>query len=107
MSTTPPLPDGAIVAFDIETDGLFDGDTPPSITCCATRIVTSAGDTHVRFFHSNYSEKMTVGDIADLIEYLYGMQLAGATIVTFNGAGFDFRVMQAHVAEDPKLCETS
>ncbi|WP_341246870.1 ribonuclease H-like domain-containing protein [Nereida ignava] len=90
-------------AFDIETSGLFDGDVPPDVTCCAVRIEASATP-HIRLFHSNWAAAMTTDDLADLVEYLYALHLAGVTIVTFNGAGFDFKVLWAHLCGVPSLC---
>lgn len=90
------------VAFDIETDGLFDNDTPPNITCCATRLVV-ADKVHTRTFHSDFAPAMTPRDIGEMVHYLFSLHLAGVTVVTFNGAGFDFKVVHAHVAHDPGL----
>lgn len=104
MSRNTPSTRGAHIAFDIETDGLFDGDEPPGITCCATRLVYDGG-AHVRYFHSNFGPKMTPADIGDLVEYLYALHRAGVTVVTFNGGGFDFKVVHAYVKDDPKLNE--
>jgi len=92
----------SVVAFDIETDGLFDGDTPPAITCCATRLVADGGH-HLRTFHSNYAAAMTAATMVDVVEYLYALHRTGTTIVTFNGGGFDFKVLHAHLREDPKM----
>lgn len=93
----------AFVAFDIETDGLFESEIPPSITCCAAHIV---GDReHVRTFHSEYAPAMTPRDIAGVVEYLYALHIAGVTVVTFNGAGFDFRVVAAHLEHDADALE--
>lgn len=96
------------VAFDIETTGLFEGDTPPGITCCATRL-ESGGKVHVRTFHSDYADVMKTGDIVALVEYLYSLALADVTITTFNGAGFDFRVLAAHIKDNRvalSMCKT-
>ena len=94
--------EASFVAFDIETDGLFEGDTPPNITCCATHFV-QAEDVVCKVFHSNYAPAMTADDIAAVVEYLCELEGRGAKVVTFNGAGFDFKVVAAHVRELPDV----
>ena len=90
-------------AFDIETTGLFDGEVPPDVTCCAVRLEASATP-HVRLFHSDWAKAMSTRDLADLVEYLYALHLTGVKIVTFNGAGFDFKVLWAHLCGIPAMC---
>lgn len=90
------------VAFDIETDGLFDGTTPPNITCCATRLVKGDSDFIPRVFHSQYAPAMLPRDICDMVEYLYALHVSGVHVVTFNGAGFDFKVVFEHLKDHPR-----
>lgn len=80
----------ATCSFDIETDGVDN----PAITCAAT-IVTNhdTGATHTRTWHSKLGELMSERRIAEMVQYLYSLHVAGVRLVTFNGASFDFRVV--------------
>ena len=81
-------------AFDIETTGLIEDGVYPDVTCAATRLVD--GDETVTSWHSDYAPTMTAATMNELLEYLWEQHLRGVTIVTFNGAGFDFRVLFEH-----------
>lgn len=90
------------VAFDIETDGLFDGDEPPSITCaCTIQLHRHAAGcfepSPARHWHSDLeaADCMQQLEISELVTYLFSMLQNGYPPVTWNGAGFDFRVLHA------------
>ena len=71
------------VAFwDLETTGLDDD-------CAATVGVVGDNDGNVQVFHSGYGCEMTVATAVEMLEALE----AADTVVTFNGASFDFRVL--------------
>lgn len=87
-------------AFDIETTGLIEEGKPaPDVTCAATRLVCDGVET-VKSWHSAYADTMTVETMNELIEYLWEQDLRGVTVVTFNGAGFDFRVLFEHTRNE-------
>lgn len=83
---------GRYVTFDLETTGLYENGVRPDITCGATRLVD--GPLVVtRTWHSDYANVMTVATANECIEYLCQLQEAGVTVVSFNGADFDLRVL--------------
>lgn len=67
--------------FDIETDGLEDG---AQITCAATMTATET-----LTWHSSLAPYMSIEDLLSLVEYLLRQDL----VVTYNGAGFDFKIL--------------
>lgn len=92
------------VAFDLETDGLFDGDTAPLITCACTihlhrHGVGSFEPSPALHWHSDIenSDCMQAFEIFELVNYLFEQLENGYPPVTWNGAGFDFRVLHANV----------
>ncbi len=84
------------VAFDLEIADDLPGDDEEmrhdlGITCAAT--VTDTGRTRV--WHDNYAERMSKERACELVKYLATQHAEnGKTIVTWNGLGFDFRVLQ-------------
>ncbi len=93
------------LAFDLETaktdipngDDLM-GHLPLGITCAAT--LTSDEDLQT---WDGLSDKMTVQQCRQLVQYLWRMHFVlGYTIVGFNSASFDFRVL----AEESRAYET-
>ena len=87
-------------AFDIETTGLFEEGKPaPDVTCAATRLVRDGVET-VKSWHSDYADTMTVETMKELLEYLWEQHLCGVTVTSFNGAGFDFRVLFEHTRSE-------
>ena len=89
------------LAFDIETAKEVPGDfsawrshRPLGIICAAT----CASDAEPRLWHSKTSEdrpaqQMSQADVQQLVSYLCIMASQGYTILTWNGAGFDFDVL--------------
>jgi hypothetical protein len=71
-----------VVFWDLETTGLDDD-------CAATVGVVGDNDGNVQVFHSGYGCEMTVATAVEMLEALE----AADTVVTFNGASFDFRVL--------------
>lgn len=101
-----------VVAFDLEvTTGWSRGEDwslllPLGISCAATR---RSGDEETRvwsgqpnFEGDTYPPKMDVEGCETLAEYLIRAYHEGYKPVTWNGAGFDFRVLHAEL-ETPKL----
>ena len=83
--------------MDIETTGL----EAPDITCAATLVVNQeTGIEHCHAWHSGLGGTMTRPKLLDLVDYLYGLFVAGVPIVTFNGLGFDWRVICDQVGDD-------
>lgn len=84
------------VFFDVETTGLLpDG----RITCAVTqagddvRTWVSPGDTDQTY------QLMTSEKANELVEYLYSFS-QGKNVVTFNGAHFDFKMLNKHLEDD-------
>lgn len=64
---------------------------PFGISCAAT-FAEDEGAPHM--WHGvNYANKMEQDNVCQLIEYMMSMVEDGYTILTFNGAGFDFEVL--------------
>jgi hypothetical protein len=89
------------LAFDIETAKILPEDAdirahrPLGISCAA---VLFEGDEQPSLWYSvnpdrTPREKMTPGDLSDLVDYLCGQVEAGYMIVTWNGLGFDFDIL--------------
>jgi hypothetical protein len=86
------------LAFDIETGRMAESDwrscRPLGITCAATLMADSqepvlwhGGD------RQSPSEQMSRDEAADLVHHLAAHVDRGYTIVTWNGAGFDFDIL--------------
>lgn len=81
------------VAFDIETTGLIVPGAPwPEVTCAATRLC-SENDVEVRRWHSDYAQVMLPTTINEMLDYLMDCHRKSITIISFNGASFDFQVL--------------
>ncbi|GIV51017.1 MAG: hypothetical protein KatS3mg038_1538 [Candidatus Kapaibacterium sp.] len=90
-----------LLAFDIETaTQLVDFDDEAKrkagIACAAT---LAEDEEDVRFFYSKSATRMTQKDAVALVRFLQRSATDGYTIVTWNGASFDFCVL----AEESKL----
>jgi hypothetical protein len=89
------------MAFDLEIaqalpEGLEDWKSirPLGITCAAT--LTSEGDLSLFSASSEsggYAERMTVRQAGDLVDHLKAAAASGATVLTWNGLGFDFDIL--------------
>ncbi len=89
------------LAFDIETAKEVPGDfsqwrnhRPLGIICAAT----CASDAEPQLWHSKNADgkpatQMTQTDVNQLVSYLVIMATQGYTVLTWNGAGFDFDVL--------------
>ena len=101
------------LAFDLETAKELAGDfsgwrahRPLGITCAAT----CAQDAEPRLWHSRTPEgaparRMTQADLQSLASYLSIMASQGYTIVTWNGASFDFDIL-AEESGSHTLCRS-
>jgi len=98
------------VAFDIETDGLFDdGAPPPPVVCAATMCMVDQGqgafhvDPPVSWCAGVESPSfMGASHICELVDYLTdALETKRMRPLTWNGLGFDFRVLAAHLDEFP------
>jgi hypothetical protein len=101
MTTKKKQPTRKYLAFDIETAKELPGDfslwrnhRPLGITCGAT----CASDAEPKLWHSKTSagkpaRQMTRDDLRALVDYLRIMASQGCTILTWNGASFDFDVL--------------
>jgi len=81
-------------SFDIETNGTED----PFVTCASTRLEVPGRPPHTVLWHSSFGTQMNPASLAAMVEYLYALHVTGTPIVTFNGAGFDFRVVHDQLA---------
>lgn len=86
------------LAFDIEIatpipDGTTDWEPyrPFGISCAAT--FAQDEDAPHMWYGANYANRMEEDQVCQLVDYLQQMVYGGYTIVTFNGAGFDFRCL--------------
>lgn len=109
------LPARKYLAFDIETAKELPGDfslwrnhRPLGISCAATW--ASDADA-VRRWHSKTSDgtpakTMSPKDAKELVDYLRAMADQGYTILTWNGASFDFDVLaeEADAKDDCRAC---
>jgi len=94
------------VAFDLEiAKAIPDGETdwdkhrPLGISCAAT--LTSDGD--LKLWHGKesggvYAEKMTPAEVGRLAEYLQELARGGYPALSWNGLGFDFKVLADEAA---------
>ena len=101
MAQQSKLPPRKYLAFDIETAKELPGDfalwrdhRPLGISCAAS----CACDGEPKLWHSTTDEgkparQMTQADTKRLVEYLCAMVSDGYTILTWNGASFDFDVL--------------
>ncbi len=90
------------IAFDIETAKIIDGPVgdlkshrPLGITCAAT---LSSEEDEPRTWHGKTAEgtpspQMSTGEVAELVQFLVNASSKGATILTWNGLGFDFDIL--------------
>ena len=87
------------VSFDIETDGLIEEDHTPGILCaCAATIEqTSVGNYRIverkSWPRDVASDRLTGEETRSIITYLLAQLHAGYRPLTWNGTGFDFRVL--------------
>ena len=79
-----------VVFWDLETTGLDDD-------CAATVGVVGDDAGECQVFHSGYGCEMAVEKAVEMLEALE----AADTVVTFNGAAFDFKVL-ARITGDAK-----
>jgi hypothetical protein len=96
------------VAFDLETDGLVvPGTPPPQVTCGVTIKMDRVGaglfatDTPMRWHEPGAlvsGAVMSPEAIARLIDYMWSEHLQGFVPLSWNGLGFDFRVLALHTA---------
>ena len=90
------------VAFDIETSKVFQDETsdwkrhrPLGISCAAT--LTNDGEP--RLWHGaeqadgKLSQQMAQAECLALAEHLLGLQSEGYLVITWNGLGFDFDIL--------------
>lgn len=102
MST--PAATTGVVFFDAETTGLIDGDTMPGINCA---VVTPLDGPPLAYFdrvpntNTPSGKPLTVDGAKRLLDDL----VAAGTVVSFNGAGFDFRVLEAAAGGDSRAAE--
>ena len=88
------------ICFDIETSGLIQDETPPSVLCAATMKV------HVRdrlrgglvcckpiVWHEKDYQMMSQASLLELLQYLHEQNACGYAPLSWNGSGFDFRVL--------------
>jgi hypothetical protein len=100
------------LAFDIETAKELDGDfslwrhhRPLGITCAATCV----HDGEPTLWYSTNldgtpAERMTQADVQRLVAYLCGMIEQGYTILTWNGASFDFDILAEESGSLEECC---
>jgi uncharacterized protein YprB with RNaseH-like and TPR domain len=87
---------------DIETTGL----DSPDVTCVATLVVNLAtGQSECQTWYSSLGAVMSQDKLNGVIDYLYGLHVAGVALVTFNGLGFDWRVMCDQMGDDNPLAQ--
>jgi len=110
MATSNSMP-RKYLAFDIETAKDVPGDfsqwrshRPLGIICAAT----CASDAEPKLWHSKSGDdkpapQMAKSDVQQLVNYLSLMASQGYTILTWNGASFDFDVL-AEESGDPDQC---
>ena len=90
------------LAFDIETAKILPQDAgellshrPLGITCTAT-LSQDSGKVDLFFSttaNGSYAPQMTRDDLSRFVDFLLAQVEAGYTIVTLNGAGFDFDIL--------------
>ena len=92
------------VAFDVETNGLFP-DSPseclvegPSMLCAVTMVVTRTATGEMLcdpaiHWAAQPGQTMTTAEVDELLEYLLVSSAKGSVPLTWNGLGFDFRVL--------------
>lgn len=101
------------LAFDIETAKELPGDfslwrnhRPLGISCAATLLSDAEAP---RLWHSRTSAgtpagRMTAVDVQELVDYMLEMTAKGYTVLTWNGASFDFDVV-AEESGVPAKCK--
>ena len=101
------------IAFDIETAKIIDGPVgdlkshrPLGITCAAT---FSSNEDEPRTWHGKTAEgtpspQMTTEEVGELVRFLVEAGSNGATILTWNGLGFDFDIL-AEESGMPEECK--
>ena len=92
----------AYVALDIETTGLWDTDRDeaPDVLCAVTMVIERVGPGMLRCAPAMHwsgaaGEPMQQAAIDGLVRYLARESKQGRPSLTWNGAGFDFRVLCA------------
>ena len=98
-----------LISFDIEIastipEGVDDWSTlhPLGISCAATW-ASDEDKPRVwcgRYFFGDIARQMSIDEVCAMIAHLSNMQDEGYRIVTFNGAGFDFRELAASLPLD-------
>ena len=93
---------GAFVALDIETTGLWniDRDEAPDVLCAVTMVIKRVGPGVLRcapatHWSGGVGEPMNQAAIDKLVGYLARESKQGRPALTWNGTGFDFRVLCA------------
>jgi RNase_H superfamily len=84
----------SIVTFDLETT-----EDMKQITCAA---VCEYGHKPVTFY-SGDGVSLIEPDIMDLLDYLYQLHEGYNTIITWNGASFDFKLIHSLISSHPSL----
>lgn len=96
------------VAFDLEIatplpEGTEGWTASLGISCAST---FRSGENGPRVWHGNslgafpYPERMTAEECRELATYLIGCQDSGYTVVTWNGMGFDMRVLAEECGDE-------
>ena len=92
----------AYVALDIETTGLWDADLDeaPAVLCAVTMAIERVGVgvfrcARARHWSGAAGHAMPQAAIDELVGYLAAEAKGGRPSLTWNGAGFDFRVLCA------------
>jgi len=100
------------LAFDLETEEFsnFGALKSVGITCAAA--MTEDGE-QTRWYGGKsagiYKQKMSTGEVIEMVDYLWKKQKEGYQIYTWNGLSFDFQIAygQSGMAERCKLLATS
>ena len=102
------------ICFDLETTGLIEDQVAPSVLCAATIKVhvqnrqTGALECECpRVWHEPDHTVMRTESLSALVGYLNEQLRLGFPPVSWNGSGFDFRVLHMLLGEDavPAVCK--
>ena len=81
--------------LDLETNGLDTSDI--TVTCAATLLQIPGDDPIEIGWHSAMGTTMTGDTLERLVDYVLSLKALGVSIFTFNGIGFDWRVLSSLV----------